>query len=497
MNRLHWTRWGLLLSAVIFVSTALAQSPVPRRTEPGTPPEAGGGGSAWSTVNITGQIPGSTLGSLAVDPNGNLFVWSVGKEFHPFVSSSAQVDPRRTDPGPDMPPGGGGPNLGVYVTVSTLYNWNGISWTPSLRLFGETGTSVFMTGHADIYAASDLPDGTIRVYHQRMGIWYPEALPAGVHGPAGQIVGGQPVYFRTGGAILRHVDHQWKVALACNNLGASGGLVFLSRDQILAPCVGGVHIFDGHRWSWNAEKTPVHVNGAWGGRDAKGELHMFAGGGNDSQSQLEIFQFVENSQGQLSGDFQCVVEHPDGGALVGVANRAWGSQVHDVYVTGSVDGIAHVFHFDGLQWRDIAPEPIRAAAIDVAGDANGALWVSLSDGRLLHRQATAAPLAGRDPVPNPIVPGDLQPAVGATVAMVVSGEPNGMHAISFSLPEARDVSLAVFDLAGRRVETLERGRLSAGLHRVVWDASRVPSGVYFCRLEAGALTATRKMFVQR
>jgi len=63
--------------------------------------------------------------------------------------------------------------------------------------------------------------------------------------------------------------------------------------------------------------------------------------------------------------------------------------------------------------------------------------------------------------------------------------------LSFDLPRAGVVSLDVFDLAGRRLRTLERGGWRpAGAYRSVWDGRgddglRLRSGVYFVRLSAG------------
>ncbi len=71
--------------------------------------------------------------------------------------------------------------------------------------------------------------------------------------------------------------------------------------------------------------------------------------------------------------------------------------------------------------------------------------------------------------------------------------------IRFALPEAGRVDLAVFDLAGRRVRRLIEGqRLEQGEHSAIWqgrdDAGRaLASGVYLYRLEAGPLSATKKM----
>lgn len=70
-------------------------------------------------------------------------------------------------------------------------------------------------------------------------------------------------------------------------------------------------------------------------------------------------------------------------------------------------------------------------------------------------------------------------------------------AIRFDLPRRGPVTLEVFDVRGRRVETLVDGVLGAGTHHAVWSAGALPDGVYFLRLSAGALVATRRTVLIR
>jgi hypothetical protein len=63
----------------------------------------------------------------------------------------------------------------------------------------------------------------------------------------------------------------------------------------------------------------------------------------------------------------------------------------------------------------------------------------------------------------------------------------------FRIANRELVSLKIFDVLGREVATLASGVLQAGVHGVRWNASSVPSGVYFCRLRAGDFVATRKI----
>jgi hypothetical protein len=73
----------------------------------------------------------------------------------------------------------------------------------------------------------------------------------------------------------------------------------------------------------------------------------------------------------------------------------------------------------------------------------------------------------------------------------------GQVTIDYTLPEAEEVTLEVYDVLGRRVATLEKGRKEAGRHQVDLQAKRLSSGVYFGRLEAGEQARTQKITVVR
>ena len=73
--------------------------------------------------------------------------------------------------------------------------------------------------------------------------------------------------------------------------------------------------------------------------------------------------------------------------------------------------------------------------------------------------------------------------------------------LHIGLPAASDVTLEVFDVAGRRVAERDV-RLGAGWNRVHFDGrddagQRLSSGVYFCRVSGAGSSATRKIVVQR
>ena len=67
--------------------------------------------------------------------------------------------------------------------------------------------------------------------------------------------------------------------------------------------------------------------------------------------------------------------------------------------------------------------------------------------------------------------------------------------IDYQLPESNFVTLKVFDVVGHEVETLVNERQDAGNHSVKFNASNLPSGVYFYKIEAGKYRETRKLLL--
>ena len=67
--------------------------------------------------------------------------------------------------------------------------------------------------------------------------------------------------------------------------------------------------------------------------------------------------------------------------------------------------------------------------------------------------------------------------------------------ITFALPNESHVTLKVYNSLGQEVSTLVEGNMGAGTHNLVWDGSRLASGVYFYRMQAGNQVITKKMLL--
>ncbi len=70
---------------------------------------------------------------------------------------------------------------------------------------------------------------------------------------------------------------------------------------------------------------------------------------------------------------------------------------------------------------------------------------------------------------------------------------NPSTTISFSLPQAGNVKLTVFDALGKTVQEIANKEFSSGNHSINFNAANLTSGVYFYRIEAGSFVQSKKM----
>lgn len=147
---------------------------------------------------------------------------------------------------------------------------------------------------------------------------------------------------------------------------------------------------------------------------------------------------------------------------------------------GTADGPAHLASFN---------QP-NGLALSVTGDTlyvNQALHdapVNPNSIRMITGVLGASLVANEDEAEVP---------EGFTLAQNYPNPFNPATRIGFHLPQAQHVTLTVYDLLGRPVATLAEGFKPAGPHEAVFDARRLPSGVYIYRLEAERLSQAKVM----
>ncbi len=102
-------------------------------------------------------------------------------------------------------------------------------------------------------------------------------------------------------------------------------------------------------------------------------------------------------------------------------------------------------------------------------------------------------------------PTAVEPERSPTPIVLEEARPNPFNpltTLAFSLTAPRRVTLAVYDLTGRRVATLADGDFTAGGHTASWNGAdaggrALPSGTYVARLTSGATVTSKKLVLVR
>ena len=74
---------------------------------------------------------------------------------------------------------------------------------------------------------------------------------------------------------------------------------------------------------------------------------------------------------------------------------------------------------------------------------------------------------------------------------------NPVTTIKYQIAEPGLVTLKVYDLLGREIETLVNSEKATGNYEITWNAENIPSGVYFYTMQASSFSETRKMLLMK
>lgn len=72
---------------------------------------------------------------------------------------------------------------------------------------------------------------------------------------------------------------------------------------------------------------------------------------------------------------------------------------------------------------------------------------------------------------------------------------NPSTSIKYSVPEAGNIKLSVYNVVGEEIAVLINGYTAAGSFDVTFDASKLPSGVYLYKLKSANSVQTKKMML--
>ena len=70
---------------------------------------------------------------------------------------------------------------------------------------------------------------------------------------------------------------------------------------------------------------------------------------------------------------------------------------------------------------------------------------------------------------------------------------NPTTTIRFSLPSSSNVRITIYNAVGNLVRLLVNGHYAPGQYSVTWDASSLPSGVYFYRIQTESFVDTKRL----
>lgn len=156
--------------------------------------------------------------------------------------------------------------------------------------------------------------------------------------------------------------------------------------------------------------------------------------------------------------------------------------------TFTIELAALGLHADSTYWLS---EIIGATSSQVTGASLQSLVSSISayQSRLWVVSDSAISFdadAPRRLLPNAISLGDAYP-----------NPFNPSATLPLALATPTHVTIKVYDLLGREVDTLVDSMLDAGEHQLVWNAARMSSGLYFAVMQAGDARQVRKLMLLR
>jgi flagellar hook assembly protein FlgD len=72
--------------------------------------------------------------------------------------------------------------------------------------------------------------------------------------------------------------------------------------------------------------------------------------------------------------------------------------------------------------------------------------------------------------------------------------------IKFQIPNKSRIKLKIYDLVGRLIKTLVDKEMDSGHYEVEWDGKdsfgeKVPTGIYFCKLQVGEFKTMKKLIL--
>ena len=142
-------------------------------------------------------------------------------------------------------------------------------------------------------------------------------------------------------------------------------------------------------------------------------------------------------------------------------------------------------------WANVSGQLPETSINSIAIDVSGFVYLGTSDGIYVTRKSTSGGITGVGNRSTQNIPSNY---------LLRQNYPNPFNpttTIVIDLPERSNVKLEIFDILGRKVETIVNSVLAQGIHSYQWNAEYMDSGVYFCHLTTNKTSQAIKLILSR
>ena len=193
-----------------------------------------------------------------------------------------------------------------------------------------------------------------------------------------------------------------------------------------------------------------------------------------TQSQNQAFFFVQNAiiDGKtISSDDWLIAYNKD----VVVGARKWNNDFTDIPAMGfginSINTTGYPEEGENLDFK--VYDTSESKIVDMYLTSGESTW---SNNKItiisLENDNIPTVISFEDAYPNPFNPSTT---------------------IAYAVPVDMEVSIVAYDSRGRFIATLVSGMQTQGEHKILWNADKQPSGLYFIRFTAGSITKSQKI----
>ncbi len=148
--------------------------------------------------------------------------------------------------------------------------------------------------------------------------------------------------------------------------------------------------------------------------------------------------------------------------------------------------IAKTFPIPDFSWSGLPPSPQEP----IGNTSN-----SIPFDRDSNRRDLSKPVSGAFIISISSVSTEINTQSEISLLQNYPNPSHGKTTISFNLRDRAPVTLEIYDLLGEKISSLISQTLDKGDHSIDWNMTKLQSGKYFCRLQAGSMTVTKQLTV--